>query len=162
MWNLFDWPGGVVPTGLYVGEEDEGEEEAPRNEDEKHLYSTCEFDSTLEVLLWDLSVDIAMRDASGEKRGGGDGVVDLDMRKSVLIQLQSTLKLLTERQSRCSSLRPDGRMRGWWRPCACLSRCCRSSDEGSVMNRELGQPAFGSALFSSVPADRIFVACSEL
>jgi len=42
MWNLLDWPGAVFPTGLFVGEEDEEDYPAARNEHEKHLYSTCE------------------------------------------------------------------------------------------------------------------------
>jgi len=41
---LIDWPAAVFPTGLYVDpkldlEGDQGIE--PRNEDEEHLYKTC-------------------------------------------------------------------------------------------------------------------------
>jgi Asp-tRNA(Asn)/Glu-tRNA(Gln) amidotransferase A subunit family amidase len=43
MWNLLDWPAAVFPTGLRVEEtDDDMREEEARNEDEAHLYRTCE------------------------------------------------------------------------------------------------------------------------
>lgn len=50
LFNLIDWPAAVFPTGLHVDPKldlkgDQGIE--PRNQDEEHLYKTCE----LQIML---------------------------------------------------------------------------------------------------------------
>lgn len=45
LFNLLDWPGAVFPTGLFVDPKldvEADEKVEPRNEDEEHLYKTCE------------------------------------------------------------------------------------------------------------------------
>lgn len=51
MFNLLDWPAAVLPTGLAVDAKLDAEEfSAPRNEQERHLFETCEW-SGLRVIL---------------------------------------------------------------------------------------------------------------
>jgi amidase len=47
LFNLIDWPAAVFPTGLSVDPKfDIGDDQVkPKNEDEEHLYKTCEHGS---------------------------------------------------------------------------------------------------------------------
>jgi hypothetical protein len=45
LFNFLDWPGVVFPTGVQVTLDDQDADYEPRNEDEQHVYSTCEWTS---------------------------------------------------------------------------------------------------------------------